>query len=188
MPALRVGVIVGSNRPVRICRDIAEWVRTIAESVDENSYSLIDLAEVNLPFLDEPKMPAGGDYKHEHTKRWSALIRSYDAFVFVVPQYNWGYPAVVKNALDFLYVEWRDKPVAVVSYGTRGGGRATEQLQTVFQGLHMRIVLENPALITNDESVDETGKLRAAAALFASFEPAVRKMASAIAQSGAVIP
>jgi NAD(P)H-dependent FMN reductase len=182
MPILRVGVIVGSNRPIRICRDISEWVLGVAQTVDENSYELIDLAEVNLPFLDEPEMAAAGNYQHEHTKHWSALIQSFDAFVFVVPQYNWGYPAVVKNALDFLYAEWRDKPVAVVSYGTRGGRRATEQLHVVFQGLHMRVVDENPALITNAESVDQTGKLHPAATLFASFEPDVRKMATAIAQ------
>jgi NAD(P)H-dependent FMN reductase len=172
---------VGSNRPVRICRDIAEWVCSIAGAVDQNSYELIDLAEVNLPFLDEPKMPAAGDYKHEHTKRWSALVASFDAFVFVVPQYNWGYPAVVKNALDFLYAEWRDKPVSVVSYGTRGGVRAREQLHTVFQGLHMRIVPENPALNTNEKSVDASGRLRDAAESFVQFEPDIRAMAVAIA-------
>lgn len=181
-------MIVGSNRPVRICRDIAEWVRSIAGSVDDNTYDIIDLAEVNLPFLDEPKMAATGNYVHDHTKRWSALIQSHDAFVFVVPQYNWGYPAVVKNALDFLYAEWRDKPAAVVSYGTRGGRRATEQLQTVFQGLHMRIVPENPALATNESSVDENGKLLDATMLFASFEPAVRAMAAAIGETHAAEP
>jgi NAD(P)H-dependent FMN reductase len=177
---LRVGVVVGSNRPVRICRDIAEWVCSVARTVEGNSYELIDLAEVNLPFLDEPKMPAAGDYQHDHTKRWSALIQSFEAFVFVVPQYNWGYPAVVKNALDFLYAEWRDKPAAVVSYGTRGGPRAREQLHTVFAGLHMRIVSENPELITNEKSVDEAGRLHDAAVLFAQFEGDIRNMAAAL--------
>jgi NAD(P)H-dependent FMN reductase len=68
-------------------------------------YELIDLAEINLPFLDEPLKAGLRQYEHEHTRAWSELISGYDGFLFVFPQYNWGYPAPPKNALDFLYYE-----------------------------------------------------------------------------------
>jgi NAD(P)H-dependent FMN reductase len=96
-----VGVIVGSTRPQRICKEIAQWVFAVAQDASPLEYGLIDLADVALPFLDEPLMAALGSYQHEHTKRWSELVQSYDGFVFVMPQYNWGYTAVLKNALDF---------------------------------------------------------------------------------------
>jgi NAD(P)H-dependent FMN reductase len=87
---------------------------------------------------------------HEHSVRWSELVRSYDGFVFVFPQYNWGYPAVLKNALDFLYNEWTDKPAGLVTYGSRGGGLAAAQLRQVLQGLHMRITETNVELKIDD--------------------------------------
>ena len=93
-------MIIGSTRPSRICPGIAHWSR---EALSEDSpvlYEVIDLAGIGLPFLDEPLKPALGDYKHEHTKAWSSLISGYQGFVFVFPQYNWGYPAPLKNALD----------------------------------------------------------------------------------------
>lgn len=139
--------------------------RTVAETAGSDSvfrYELLDLAEVDLPFLDEPRPPAHGSYVHEHTRRWSALVGSYDAFAFVLPQYNWGYPAVLKNALDFLYDEWAAKPAGIVTYGNHGGGRAAIQLQQVLTGLHMRIAPE-PVLLTVPldaaESEDVAGEL-----------------------------
>jgi NAD(P)H-dependent FMN reductase len=118
----RVAVIIGSTRSNRICDGIARWTVRAAQAESSLQYAFIDLAEVNLPFLDEPLKPAIGRYEHEHTRSWSRLVSSFDAFVLVFPQYNWGYPAPMKNALDFLYLEWHDKPVGVVTYGTRGGG------------------------------------------------------------------
>jgi NAD(P)H-dependent FMN reductase len=171
----KIGVIVGSTRPRRICKAIAEWVLETAGEGSPLAYELIDLAEVALPFLDEPLMAALGRYQHEHTKRWSLLVASYDGFVFVMPQYNWGYTAVVKNALDFLYAEWRDKAAATVTYGTHGGGKGAGQLQLVLQGLGMRGTATNPRLDTppdtpgDDARPIETGDL-------ARFAPDVRAM------------
>jgi NAD(P)H-dependent FMN reductase len=122
-------------------------------------YELIDLAEINLPFLDEPLKPALGNYQHEHTKAWSQLISSFDAFVFVFPQYNWGYPAPLKNALDFLYSEWANKSAGLVTYGSRGGGKGAAQLQDVLEGLHMLTIKHNVELSITDDDVDEVGKL-----------------------------
>jgi NAD(P)H-dependent FMN reductase len=177
----RVGVIIGSTRPRRISPEIAEWVRAIAQGEGALAFETIDLREINLPFLDEPEMAALGTYLHEHTRRWSALVSSFDGFVFVFPQYNWGYPGVLKNALDYLYVEWRDKPVGLVTFGTRGGGRAAAQMQIVVQGLHMRNTVTNPQLNTNLEQLDADRKFIDIAGAFAPFVADVRAMAGELA-------
>jgi NAD(P)H-dependent FMN reductase len=116
----RIAVVIGSTRPTRICPGIAEWVRHAMQEESRLRYELIDLAEINLPFLDEPLKAALREYEHEHTRAWSQIVSGYAGFVFVFPQYNWGYPAPLKNALDYLYYEWHDKPAVSVTYGTRG--------------------------------------------------------------------
>jgi NAD(P)H-dependent FMN reductase len=165
----RIAVVVGSTRPSRICPEIAAWVLETARSDSRLSYELLDLAEIALPFLDEPLIPALGRYEHEHTRRWSRTISSYDGFVFVFPQYNWGYPAVLKNALDFLYREWHDKPAALAGYGTRGGSKGVAQLHGVLQGLHMRTIDQNLELIVTDADIDERGRLKDVAATLHPF-------------------
>ncbi|MFF7650496.1 NADPH-dependent FMN reductase [Streptomyces sp. NPDC007983] len=151
----RIAVVIGSTRPTRICPEIAGRVLKTAQQNSRLTYEPVDLAKVALPFLDEPRKPALGQYEHEHTRRWSRTASGYDGFLFVLPQYNWGYPAVLKNALDFLYAEWRDKPAAVASYGTRGGNRAVAQLRGALQGLHMRIIEQNLELVVTDAHADE---------------------------------
>jgi NAD(P)H-dependent FMN reductase len=123
------------------------------------SYEVIDLADVGLPFLDEPRKPALGDYRHEHTRAWSNLISGYQGFVFVFPQYNWGYPAPLKNALDFLCREWHGKPPASVTYGTRGGGKGADQIYQVFEGLHMRPLQTRIEVAIAGSQVDEAWQL-----------------------------
>ncbi len=173
-------MIVGSTRPRRICRRIAEWVLAVARDEGRLAYELIDLAEIALPFLDEPLMAALGEYQHEHTKRWSRLVSSYDGFVFVMPQYNWGYTAVVKNALDFLYAEWHNKAAAVVTYGSHGGGKGADQLMLVLQALGMRIVATNPRLDTPpDTRAADANRIDIAA--FTPYVAAVHGMDSELA-------
>ncbi|MBC1500495.1 NAD(P)H-dependent oxidoreductase [Listeria weihenstephanensis] len=154
-----IGLIIGSNRPTRVCRTVAEWAMKEMEH-DKLNLSLIDLAEINLPFLDEPEIPAHHKYKKAHTKAWSELISGYDGFVFIFPQYNWGYPAVLKNALDFLYDEWRGKPVSIMCYGGHGGFQATLSMKLVTQGLHMYNMATNPPLDISDEMFDEKGQFK----------------------------
>ncbi len=173
--------MIGSNRPQRICPEIAEWVREKAQRDSALTFEIVDLREIALPFLDEPELAARGVYVHEHTKRWSRLVASYDAFVFVFPQYNWGYPAVLKNALDFLYAEWANKPAALVTYGTKGGGRAAAQMQIVLQGLHMRNTTTNPALNTNLTQLDSEKKFIAIEEALAPFVPDITTMAAELA-------
>jgi NAD(P)H-dependent FMN reductase len=156
---LRVGVVIGSTRPERICPGIAEWFRSVAQRDSPLHYELVDLAEIDLPFLDEPRMAALGVYEHDHTRAWSRTVRSFDGFVFVFPQYNWGYPAPLKNALDFLYAEWRDKPVSFLTYGTRGGSRAAAQFQGILGGLHLRELPDHIEAVITLEDLDDDWQL-----------------------------
>lgn len=124
-------VIVGSTRPVRVGDQLAEHVIPILEEASGHTSNVIDLRELALPFLDEPRQPSDGNYVHEHTRAWSESVRSSDGVVVITPQYNGGYPPSVKNAIDFLYAEWRDKPFLIISYGSKGGPKCNAQLTEV---------------------------------------------------------
>jgi NAD(P)H-dependent FMN reductase len=132
---LRVGVIAGSTRPGRQSVAVAEWV--CADDTSGLDLRLVDLAEIDLPLLDEPMPAACGDYQRLPTRTWSKLVQTFDAFVLVTPEYNHSTSAVMKNALDHLYWEWHDKPVAFVGYGLDGGTRAVEHLRAIVAELGM---------------------------------------------------
>jgi len=138
---------MGSVRPGRRCPQIAAWVIGIAKASTELQYELIDLADWPLPMDGEPGIPeAHLGYSHEHTRAWSRKISAASAFVFVTPQYNWGYPAVLKNAIDHLYKEWQGKPVAIVTYGGHGGSKCAAQLRQVTEGINMRPTTTMPGI------------------------------------------
>jgi len=131
-------IIVGSTRPGRVGTAVAEWFEGLAVKHDAFATQLIELADVGLPLYDEPNPPRLGRYVHEHTRRWSQTVLAADAFVFVIPEYNHGYNAATKNALDFLHNEWRGKPVGFVSYGAAAAGaRAVHGLLPVVAALGM---------------------------------------------------
>lgn len=138
----KLEIIVGSTRPGRVGLPVGQWVETAAkEHAGFAEVELVDLAEVNLPFFDEPKHPRFGDYTHQHTKDWSAKIAEADAFVFVLPEYNYGYNAPLKNAIDFLHHEWHYKAVGLASYGgVAAGTRAAQQLKQVLSALRTTVV------------------------------------------------
>jgi NAD(P)H-dependent FMN reductase len=132
-----------------------------------------------LPMSDEPSIPANGVYANEHTHAWSRKIAAADGFIFVTPQYNWGYPASLKNALDHLYKEWTGKPAAIVSYGYRGGVKAAAQLHQVLEGgLKMRVAATIPAVTFTNEMVAAPGRLRDPATDFAAFAPGIGQVAA----------
>ena len=172
----RIAVVIGSTRPTRICPGIAEWIKDAAQEESPLRYELIDLALVNLPFLDEPLKAALRQYEHEHTRAWSELVSAFSGFVFVFPQYNWGYPAPLKNALDFLYFEWGDKPATTVTYGTRGGNRAAEQFHGVLEGVHMRPLEDRLEIVITDDDVDEHWQLRDLDATLGPYREQVRRL------------
>lgn len=152
---LELGVIVGSTRPGRRCPPVATWFADLAATRDDVRPTLIDVADLGLPLLDEPLPAITGVYEHEHTQRWSAVIAPLDAFVFVTPEYNHSIPAALKNAIDFLYDEWRDKPAGIVSYGADAAGvRAAEQLRLVLAEVHVADVRQQVALSLIDDFGD----------------------------------
>lgn len=128
---MRIAIIIGSTRPGRVGESVAKWVHEIASTRNDAQYDLIDIADQDLPLLDEKIPPSQGKYQQDHTKRWAEKIDSYDGFVFVTPEYNHGTSAALKNAIDFLFKEWNDKVAGFVGYGSAGGVRAVEHLRLV---------------------------------------------------------
>ncbi|WP_072340676.1 NADPH-dependent FMN reductase [Actinomyces urinae] len=136
-------VVVSSVRPSRVSPIVAEWFAEEARKHGAFEVEVTDLAELNLPLMDEPNHPIMQAYQHEHTKRWANIVERSDAFVFVVPEYDHGYPAPLKNAIDYLFKEWAYKPVSFVSYGGISAGlRAVQQLKPVLSALKMVPITE----------------------------------------------
>jgi len=155
-------IIIASTRPGRKGPALAHWIFEVSRKHIEFSAELLDLAEINLPFMDEPNHPRLQQYTKEHTKKWSAQIASADAFIFVTPEYNFGYPATLKNAIDFLNNEWLYKPVAFVSYGgIAGGTRSMQALKQVLTSLNMVPVLEAVNVPFFTKYIDEQNKFNA---------------------------
>ncbi|KAH0835185.1 hypothetical protein AYO21_10891 [Fonsecaea monophora] len=165
LPPPKIGVVICSQRQPRIGDQIGTFIFQSLKQHQQQQQasqhkspdaqrpfelSLIDLADHPLPFFDEPGIPQRitnpQDYTHEHTRAWSRLITSYKAFVFVTPQYNWGYPANLKNAIDYLFNEWVGKPAMVVSYGGHGGTQCAGQLKQVLSGVRMKVVQKSVGL------------------------------------------
>jgi NAD(P)H-dependent FMN reductase len=137
---LKIGIIVGSTRPGRKASAVADWVHSILKSRKDAEFEIVDIANYNLPLLDEPVPPSLHQYSKVHTKTWSAKIASLDAFIFVTPEYNHATSAALKNAIDFLFYEWNNKAAGFVSYGGAGGVRAVENLRLVMGELRVATV------------------------------------------------
>lgn len=142
----RIAIIVGSTRPGRNAEAVAKWVHEHAVRRSDAEFELVDIADYNLPLLDEPAPPSMGKYTKEHTKRWAAKIAAFDGFVFVTPEYNHGISGALKNAIDFIYAEWNNKAAGFVSYGSAGGTRAVESLRLVMAELQIADVRAQVAL------------------------------------------
>lgn len=156
MPVLHV--VIASTRPGRKGPAIAQWFFGLAQAHGGFDVRLVDLAEVDLPLLDEPNHPRMRQYTHEHTRRWSALVDSADAFVFVTPEYNFAVPAPLVNALDYLYHEWGHKPAGFVSYGGQSGGvRAVQMAKLIVTALKMMPIPEAVAMPFFNQLVDDEG-------------------------------
>ncbi|MES1192682.1 MAG: NAD(P)H-dependent oxidoreductase [Solirubrobacterales bacterium] len=160
MPKLHV--ILASTRPGRAGEPIADWFVERAVAHGAFDVELVDLAEVALPFMDEPNHPRLRRYTQEHTKAWSARVDRADAFVFVTPEYNYGLTAPLKNAIDYLHFEWQHKPVGFVSYGgVAAGTRAVQMLKQVVTTLKMLPLFEAVNIPFHTQFIDEEGGLAA---------------------------
>jgi len=125
--ALKLHTVITSTRPGRNGPMIANWFHEHAKAHGKFDAQLVDLADFNLPLIDEPHHPMRRQYEHEHTKKWSASVNAADAFVFVIPEYNYTPPPSFSNAIDYLFWEWNYKPVAFVSYGGVTAGMRSSQ-------------------------------------------------------------
>jgi len=137
---IKIAVILGSTRPNRNGEAVAKWVYEIAKKRSDVEFELVDIKDFNLPLLDEPAPPSMGQYSKPHTKTWAAKIGSFDAYVFVTPEYNHGTSGALKNAIDFLFAEWNNKAAGFVSYGSVGGARAVEHLRLNLAEVQMATV------------------------------------------------
>lgn len=147
-----IAIIVGSTRPGRRGRAVAEWVAAAAaRERPADTFDIVDLADFALPLLDEAHPAASGLYGNAHTIRWAEAIAGYDGFVFVTPEYNHSIPGALKNALDFIYAEWNNKAAGFVGYGLHGATRAVEQLRLVLAELKIATVRSQVALSLHDD-------------------------------------
>lgn len=143
----KLDVVVASTRPGRVGYPIGQWFTGFAAAHGGFDVELVDLAAAGLPLLDEPNHPRLRQYVHQHTMAWSASVDAADAFVFVTPEYNYGMPASLKNAIDYLHTEWAYKPVGFVSYGgVSAGTRAVQMVKQVVTTLKMTPVAEAVSL------------------------------------------
>jgi NAD(P)H-dependent FMN reductase len=155
---MKIQVIFGSTREGRQGEKVAQWFFKLASKRTDAEYEFIDLRDWQLPMFNNPHSPMTGKYVDDIVKKWSKKINEADGYVIVTPEYNHGYPAVLKNALDHLYKEWNNKPIAFVGYGaSAGGGRAIEQLRLVAAELHMASIRESILIPAIWDAFDETG-------------------------------
>jgi len=160
MPQLMI--VIASTRPGRVGLPVAEWFRERAEEHGGFAVGLVDLAELQLPLLDEASHPRLRQYTQQHTHDWSAMVADADAFVFVTAEYNYGYPAALKNAIDYLHQEWQYKPVGFVSYGgVAAGTRAVQQLKQVVGAVKLVAVVEAVNIPFVAQFIDDHGVLQA---------------------------
>lgn len=128
---VKIGIITGSTRPGRNNEAVAKWAYEVLKDRNEAEVEVVDIADYNLPLLDEAYPPSMGQYQNEHTKKWAEKIDSLDGFIFITPEYNHGVSGALKNAIDFIYAEWNNKSAGFVSYGSALGSRAVEQLRGI---------------------------------------------------------
>jgi NAD(P)H-dependent FMN reductase len=158
----RLGLVIASTRPGRVGLPVAEWFGSIAREHGAFEIEVLDLAEIALPFLDEANHPRLRRYTQPHTFAWSAQVEACDAFVFVMPEYNYGLNAPLKNAIDYLNHEWRYKPVGFCAYGgIAGGARVVQMVKEVITTLRMVPVVDAVFIPFVGSMIDEDDRLQA---------------------------
>ncbi|MHA6523771.1 NADPH-dependent FMN reductase [Tessaracoccus sp. G1721] len=176
-----LAIIVSSTRPQRIGGTVSAWV---TDALDSHwDVTVLDLAEINLPFIDEDAPAGSGVYTKPHTLAWKAAIDASDAVLMVTPEYNGFFPAPLKNAIDYLYAEWEGKPIALVGYGFGGGGRATTALTQLMQNLKADVVGATGLVFNTDVTIE--GRVTAGADKLAELYALSDRLADAAASEDA---
>ena len=156
--SLKLNIIVGSTRPGRAGLPIGQWLKVFALAHGAFDVELVDLADFNLPLLDEAAHPVFQQYEHEHTKRWSASVNSADAYVFVTPEYDYFPPASLVNAVQVLAREWAYKAAGVVSYGAISGGlRASQSLRQLITTVNVHALPQVVPIPLFDQFIVDDG-------------------------------
>lgn len=172
-------VITVSTRPGRKGQAVAAWFEQHARAHAGFEIEPVDLADVNLPLFNEPEHPRLRKYQHEHTRRWSAIVSRADAFVFVMPEYNYSPPPSMTNALDYLVQEWAYKPAGLVSYGgVSGGMRAMQMVKLTLNALKVVPIVESVVLTAFTKRIDP------ATGAFTPEESAARAAATMLTELG----
>ncbi len=160
---IKVQIILGSTRKNRFGDKPANWIYSIAKDREDLDVEMIDLRDYPLPFFDEPMSPSSsnGKYSSDAAAKWAAKVGEADAYIIAAPEYNNGYSAVLKNALDYVYKEWNNKPVGFVSWGgVSGGTRAVQQLRQVSIELQMAPIRNSVNIPFSWNIVDANGELK----------------------------
>jgi NAD(P)H-dependent FMN reductase len=145
-PTKSIAIIIGSTRSPRVGSSVVDFVKqTILSKANLEGITVatIDLKDFKLPVYDEPIIPAmisdAENYTHEPSRRWAREIASHEGYILVSPEYNYGMPGGVKNAIDYLYHPWKGKPIAVVTYGLNGGKTSSEQLENTLSKMGLQV-------------------------------------------------
>lgn len=180
----QIGIIVGSTRPVRVGRPVADELVALVSSAGADPV-MLDLAEIRLPLLDEALPPASGVRTNPHSIAWAERITALDGVVFVTPDYNAGYPAALKNAVDYLKAEWIGKPASIVSYGWAGGRAAAAQLDAVLRYIGLDLQGEGVQLPFQSTDFDESMRMVDAPAFVARSTDALRASVALVVAAAA---
>jgi NAD(P)H-dependent FMN reductase len=153
----KIAIITGSTRPGRVNKQVADWVLANAAERTDAEFEVVDIADFNLPLLDEAYPAMYQNYQNDHTKVWSAKISEFDGFVFVTGEYNHTVMPALANALSYLNAEFNNKAAGIVSYGSMGGARAAEHLRNVLSELQIAHVRNQVmfSLFTDFENFSE---------------------------------
>lgn len=127
----KIQILTSTTRPGRVSIQVAQWALEQAQKRSDAEFELVDIADFNLPMYDEPIPPKAHNYQHDYTKKWAEKVEQADGYIIVTGEYNHGMPAALKNALDYVYAEWNNKSLGIISYGSAGGVRAAEHLRGV---------------------------------------------------------
>jgi NAD(P)H-dependent FMN reductase len=173
----KLKIITSTVREGRKGRIIADWITAVAKESGHFEAELLDIAEIDLPLMTEPNHPRLQKYKYEYTKKWSASIAAADAFIIVLSEYNFSFPAPIKNAIDYLFHEWRNKPVGFVSYGGMSGGmRAAQAFKQVVTALNMMPLSESVAITAFTDHINEQQKFVATESLDKAAKTMLREL------------
>ena len=166
MDNLKIKIILGSTREGRFGDKAAQWILEAAKKKEGVDVELLDLRDYPMPFFNQAVSPSAikEPYADETVARWTKKIAEADAYIFAATEYSHGYSAVLKNALDWVYREWNNKPVGFVAWGGVGGARSVEQLRLVSVELQMApmrnaVHIVAPWMLTNSDGTLKPGAL-----------------------------